>query len=396
MGIGTYIGRTVAVTELPQTVAGFHALVGLAAVTTSVSAFLVDPNPNNLHMVASYLGTFIGGLTFTGSIAAFCKLSGVNTKGWDLPMRQYLNAPLAAMNLVGLYMMLQNPAIGALILANATVTSFLLGWNITHSIGSADMPVAITVLNSYSGWALCAEGFMLNNAMLTIVGSLIGSSGAILTIIMCRAMNRSITNVIFGKWTPPAVAADPNAVKEIKEHVETNVDAVGELIVNSKSVVIVPGYGLAVAQAQYPIAEIVKILTENNIDVKFAIHPVAGRMPGQLNVLLAEVGIPYDIVHEMEDINDDFPKTDVVLVIGANDIVNSSALEDPNSPIAGMPVLEVWNAKNTIVNKRSMGTGYADIENPLFFKENTSMLLGNAKGICEGLRSYLQKHYETD
>merc|ERR1711957_21351 len=263
-------------------------------------------------------------------------------------------------------------------------------------IGSADMPVAITVLNSYSGWALCAEGFMLNNAMLTIVGSLIGSSGAILTIIMCRAMNRSITNVIFGKWTPPAVAADPNAVKEIKEHVETNVDAVGELIVNSKSVVIVPGYGLAVAQAQYPIAEIVKILTENNIDVKFAIHPVAGRMPGQLNVLLAEVGIPYDIVHEMEDINDDFPKTDVVLVIGANDIVNSSALEDPNSPIAGMPVLEVWNAKNTIVNKRSMGTGYADIENPLFFKENTSMLLGNAKGICEGLRSYLQKHYETD
>ena len=258
------------------------------------------------------------------------------------------------------------------------------------------MPVAITVLNSYSGWALCAEGFMLNNSMLTIVGSLIGSSGAILTLIMCRAMNRSIYNVIFGTWTPPPVAADPNAPKEIKEHVETNVDAVGELIVNSKSVVIVPGYGLAVAQAQYPIAEITKILMDHNIDVKFAIHPVAGRMPGQLNVLLAEVGIPYDIVHEMEDINDDFPKTDVVLVIGANDIVNSSALEDPNSPIAGMPVLEVWNAKNTIVNKRSMGTGYADIENPLFFKDNTSMLLGNAKDVCEKLRGYFEKHYEQN
>jgi len=258
------------------------------------------------------------------------------------------------------------------------------------------MPVAITVLNSYSGWALCAEGFMLNNAMLTIVGSLIGSSGAILSYIMCRAMNRSLYNVIFGKWTPPAVAADPNAPKEKKEHVETNVESVGELIVNSKNVVIVPGYGLAVGKAQYPIAEITKILTSKNINVRFAIHPVAGRMPGQLNILLAEVGIPYDIVHEMEDINDDFPNTDVVLVIGANDIVNSSALEDPNSPIAGMPVLEVWNAKNTIVNKRSMGTGYADIENPLFFKENTSMLLGDAKTVCDNLRGYFEKHYDQN
>merc|ERR1711957_479138 len=221
MGIGTYIGRTVAVTELPQTVAGFHALVGLAAVTTSVSAFLVDPNPNNLHMVASYLGTFIGGLTFTGSIAAFCKLSGVNTKGWDLPMRQYLNAPLAAMNLVGLYMMLQNPAIGALILANATVTSFLLGWNITHSIGSADMPVAITVLNSYSGWALCAEGFVLQNNMLTIVGSLIGSSGAILSYIMCVAMNRSLYNVISGGEAVSLTAGKGEKMKIEGTHTET-------------------------------------------------------------------------------------------------------------------------------------------------------------------------------
>lgn len=394
--IGSYIGRTVAVTELPQTVAGFHALVGLAAVTTSFASFLIDPNPNNLHMVASYLGTFIGGLTFTGSIAAFLKLSGVKTTGWDLPMRQHLNIPLSLLNVASMYMMLQNPALGALLLTNATVTSFLLGWNITHSIGAADMPVAITVLNSYSGWALCAEGFMLNNAMLTIVGSLIGSSGAILSYIMCRAMNRSLYNVIFGKWTPPAVAADPNAKKEKKEHVETSVDAVGELIVNSKNVIIVPGYGLAVGKAQYPIAEITKILTAKNINVRFAIHPVAGRMPGQLNVLLAEVGIPYDIVEEMEEINDDFGNTDVVLVIGANDIVNSSALEDPNSPIAGMPVLEVWNAKHTIVNKRSMGTGYADIENPLFFKENTSMLLGDAKTVCDNLRGYFEKHYEQN
>lgn len=251
------------------------------------------------------------------------------------------------------------------------------------------MPVAITVLNSYSGWALCAEGFMLANPMLTIVGSLIGSSGAILSYIMCKAMNRSLENVIFGSWTTGAVKAK---TAEHREHIETNPEQVAELLVNSKNVVIVPGYGMAVAQAQYAIAELTKQLIDHGIKVRFAIHPVAGRMPGQMNVLLAEVGIPYDIVKEMEEINDDFPEVDVVLIVGANDIVNSSALEDPDSPIAGMPVLEVWKAKNVIVNKRTMGTGYADIDNPLFFKENTMMLLGGGKDVSEKLRNQVDGH----
>ena len=391
--VGTYIGKRVAVTELPQTVAAFHALVGLAAVATSIASFMIDPHPNNLHKIASFLGTFIGGITFTGSIAAFLKLSGYKTTGWDLPMREHLNLPLAISNLIGLTLLCSgnSHALGLLYLLNATITSFALGWNITHSIGSADMPVAITVLNSYSGFALCAEGFMLENTMLTIVGSLIGSSGAILSYIMCKAMNRSLYNVIFGKWTPAAVSTEK---KEKGVHVETTVDAVTELITSSKNIIIVPGYGLAVAKAQYPIADITKLLKEHGINIRYAIHPVAGRMPGQLNVLLAEVGIPYDIVHEMEEINEDFPKTDLVLVIGANDIVNSSAIEDPNSPIAGMPVLEVWHAKNVIVNKRTMGTGYADIDNPLFYKQNTMMLLGGAKEVCEKIRSQLEKQYQ--
>ena len=390
-GVGTYIGKKVAVTELPQTVAAFHALVGLAAVTTSIASFLIDPHPNNLHRVAAYFGTFIGGLTFTGSIAAFIKLAGLKFK-LDLPLKRHLNLPLSLLNVIGLYSFLATTStpIGVFALLNATLTSFALGWNITNSIGSADMPVAITVLNSYSGWALCAEGFMLNNSMLTIVGSLIGSSGAILSYIMCRAMNRSLHNVIFGKWTAAAVTGEK---KEKGIHTETSVDAVGEMIANSKNIIIVPGYGMAVGKAQYPIAELTKILKENDVNIRFAIHPVAGRMPGQLNVLLAEVGIPYDIVHEMEEINDDFPKTDLVIVLGANDIVNCSAVEDPNSPIAGMPVLEVWKSKQVIVVKRTMGSGYADIDNPLFYKPNTSMLLGDAKDISEKLRSHLDKHF---
>ena len=271
--------------------------------------------------------------------------------------------------------------------------SFALGWNITNSIGAADMPLGITGLDSYSGWALCSEGFMLSNNMLTIVGSLIGSSGAILSYIMCKAMNRSLYNVIFGTWT------SPSAVKkeiEHREHVETNSEQVADLLVNAKEVIIVPGYGMAVAQAQYSIAELTKKLRDNGVNVRFAIHPVAGRMPGQMNVLLAEVGIPYDIVLEMEEINEDFHKTDVVLIVGANDIVNSSALEDPDSPIAGMPVLEVWKAKQVIVNKRTMGTGYADIDNPLFFKENTMMLLGGGKDVCDKVRTHVDHHYSRN
>ena len=380
---GLVLGKRVAVTELPQTVAAFHALVGLAAVATSLGSYWEHAGLHNietLHKIAAFIGTLIGGITFTGSIAAFIKLAAIKFT-FDLPFKRYLNKPLAAANILGLAALIasDSTALGSLVLLNATFSSFALGGNITNSIGSADMPVAITVLNSYSGWALCAEGFMLANPMLTIVGSLIGSSGAILSYIMCRAMNRSLENVIFGSWT---AASTKTKEVEHREHVETTPDHVAEMLVNSKNVVIVPGYGMAVAQAQYAIAELVKQLVDNGTKVRFAIHPVAGRMPGQMNVLLAEVGIPYDIVKEMEEINDDFPEVDVVLIVGANDIVNSSALEDPESPIAGMPVLEVWRAKNVIINKRTMGTGYADIDNPLFFKENSMMLLGGGKDIC--------------
>ena len=392
--IGTTIGKKVAITELPQTVAGFHALVGMAAVTTSIASLMIDPHPHNLHKVASYFGTFIGGITFTGSIAAFLKLSGIK-HNYEFPesIKGKLNVPLSITNVIAFnaLLMSSSPAIGVATLLTATGTSFALGWNVINSIGSADMPVAITVLNSYSGWALCAEGFMLDNQMLTIVGSLIGSSGAILSYIMCKAMNRSLYNVIFGKWVAPSKTG--GAVKQKLEHVETSVEQVAEMICQSKKVIIVPGYGLAVGKAQYAIAEITRLLTKNNIDIKFAIHPVAGRMPGQLNVLLAEVGIPYDIVYEMEEINKDFAHTDLVVVIGANDIVNSSAEEDPESPIAGMPVLQVWHAKQVIVNKRSMGTGYADIDNPLFYKQNTNMLLGTAKDVCEKLKVNLDQKF---
>ena len=351
---GTVLGTRVAVTELPQTVAAFHALVGLAAVATSLGSYWIH-DPTTLHKIAAYLGTLIGGVTFTGSIAAFIKLSGIKFT-FDLPMKRYLNKPLSIANALAFLAIINSDSatLGSLMLLYATFSSFALGWNITNSIGAADMPVAITVLNSYSGWALCAEGFMLSNYMLTIVGSLIGSSGAILSYIMCKAMNRSLNNVIFGSWT-----STDKKMKEIehREHVETNPEQVVELMVNSKNVIIVPGYGMAVAQAQYAIAELTKKLRDNGVKVRFAIHPVAGRMPGQMNVLLAEVGIPYDIVLEMDEINDDFPDTDLVIIVGANDIVNSSALEDPDSPIAGMPVLEVWKAKNVVINKRTMRTG---------------------------------------
>ena len=321
-------------------------------------------------------------------------MSGIKTS-FELPLKNFINLPLAISNVVGLTAMLATGSygVGVVALSSATATSFALGWNITNSIGAADMPVAITVLNSYSGFALCAEGFMLNNQMLTIVGSLIGSSGAILSYIMCKAMNRSLVNVIFGKW---GASTGGPAMKVTGTHQETSVETMCEQIINSKNIIIVPGYGMAVGKAQYPIAEITKLLKENNINIRFAIHPVAGRMPGQLNVLLAEVGIPYDIVFEMEHINHDFKDTDLVFVIGANDIVNSSALEDPNSSIAGMPVLEVWKAKQVIVNKRTMGTGYADIENPLFFKSNTMMLLGDAKGTCDKLKTLLEQHYKKN
>lgn len=394
LGVGSVIGKRVAVTDLPQTVAAFHALVGLAAVATSVSSFLAHPDPEMFHKVASFIGTFIGGITFTGSIAAFIKLANLYSKvNLNLPNAASLNRPLAMLtSLIMLgFLSTGSSTLGSLALLSATATSFALGWNITYRIGGADMPVAITVLNSYSGWALCAEGFMLSNPMLTIVGSLIGSSGAILSYIMCKAMNRSLTNVIFG-----SIEAKGQAMAVTGTHTEVGTDQVCEFLTNAKKVIIVPGYGLAVSQGQYEMAEITKLLIEQGVDVKYAIHPVAGRMPGQLNVLLAEVGVPYDIVFEMEEINHEMPDADIVLVCGANDIVNSSSLEDPNSAIAGMPVLEVWKGKQVVMMKRTMGTGYAGIDNPVFFKPNSVMYLGDAKKMLEKLLASIKIKYAAE
>eukprot|EP00386_Alphamonas_edax_P000731 GDKI01002284.1.p1 GENE.GDKI01002284.1~~GDKI01002284.1.p1 ORF type:complete len:274 (-),score=116.07 GDKI01002284.1:48-869(-) len=271
-----------------------------------------------------------------------------------------------------------------------------LGYHLVASVGGADMPVCITVLNSYSGWALVAEGFMLNNPMMTIVGSLIGCSGGILSYIMCKAMNRSLTNVLFGGYATPAVTANAGEKKEKGVHQEIKAEGVAEMLASAKNVIVVPGYGMAVAKAQYALSELTKTLKDNGVNVKFGIHPVAGRMPGQMNVLLAEAGVPYDQVFEMEEINEDFHSTDVALVIGANDITNSAAQEEPNCPIAGMPVLEVWKAKNCIFMKRTMAAGYADLDNPVFYKENTNMLLGDAKNTTEQLVHKLKEHFKRD
>jgi len=393
--VGTFISRRVAITDLPQLVAAFHSFVGLAAVLTSGASYLVDYSHFStnalgiVQKVSIYLGTFIGGITFTGSIVAFAKLQGlVNSKPLLLPGRNVINLSMALANLgaFGVYMSTADPTIGIWCLLINTGLSFAKGFTLTSAIGGADMPVVITVLNSYSGWAMCAEGFMLSNDVLNIVGALVGSSGAILSYIMCKAMNRSLVSVIFGGYGTLSTGTG-QAARIVGTHTETNVEQAAEWITQARNVIITPGYGLCVAKAQYAVAEMTKKLKESGIKVRFGIHPVAGRMPGQLNVLLAEAGVPYDIVLEMDEINPDMSETDVVVVIGANDTVNSAALEDPNSSIAGMPVLEVWKAKQVIVMKRSMATGYADVENPLFFKANTSMLFGDAKNTCEALKT---------
>ena len=345
---------------------------------------------------AIYLATFIGGVTATGSVVAFGKLNGnLDSSAMNLSQRDNLNMGMGLGSLAAGGLFLSDPSSGAKGVAALTATTGLsgaLGAHMTASIGGADMPVVITVLNSYSGWALCAEGFMLNSPMLTVVGALIGSSGAILTHIMCEAMNRDVVSVILGGFgTRSTSVGDTDMSIYEGEHTEINVAQCVEQLKESSSVIIVPGYGLAVAKAQYAIADMVKNLTDRGIKVRFAIHPVAGRMPGQLNVLLAEAGVPYEIVEEMEEINDDFSDTDTVLVIGANDTVNSAAIDDPNSIIAGMPVLEVWNAKNVVIMKRSMAAGYAGVDNPVFFKPNTDMLLGDAKDTCDSLRNELTK-----
>ncbi|GFN92167.1 NAD(P) transhydrogenase, mitochondrial [Plakobranchus ocellatus] len=408
MGLGGLIGSVMAkrieVTDLPQMVALFHSLVGAAAVLTCFSNYLLeqphfDTDPAaNVIKTFLFLGTFIGGVTFTGSLVAFGKLQGIlKSDPLLLPGRNVLNSSMALANVgaMGYFMMDNSPTVGLSMLGATTALSSIMGITLTAAIGGADMPVVITVLNSYSGWALCAEGFMLDNNLMTIVGALIGSSGAILSYIMCKAMNRSLPNVILGGYGTSSTGTG-KPMEITGTHTEINVDGTVDLIQDAKNIIIVPGYGLCVAKAQYPIAEMVDVLKKQGKNVRFGIHPVAGRMPGQLNVLLAEAGVPYDVVLEMDELNDDFPETDLALIIGANDTVNSAAEEDPNSIIAGMPVLRVWLAKQCIVMKRTLGVGYAAVDNPVFFKPNTSMLLGDAKKTCDALLQNLKQRTEEE
>lgn len=399
--IGLTIAKRIEITDLPQLVAAFHSLVGLAAVLTCVAEYMIEFPHLETHPAAgvlktvAYLGTYIGGVTFSGSLVAYGKLQGIlDSAPLMLPGRHMLNAGLMAASMGGMvpFMLSSSYGTGMGCLMGVSGLSAVMGVTLTAAIGGADMPVVITVLNSYSGWALCAEGFLLDNNLMTIVGALIGSSGAILSYIMCVAMNRSLPNVILGGYgTTSTLGGKPMEI--VGTHTEVNVDQTIDIIKEANTVIITPGWGLCAAKAQYPIADMVKMLREQGKTVRFGIHPVAGRMPGQLNVLLAEAGVPYDVVLEMDEINDDFPETDLTLVIGANDTVNSAAQEDPNSIIAGMPVLEVWKSKQVIVMKRTLGVGYAAVDNPIFYKPNTSMLLGDAKKTCDALQAKIREVY---
>merc|ERR1711863_84152 len=342
------------------------------------------------------LGTYIGGVTFTGSLIAYGKLNGnLSSNPLMLPGRHALNAGLLAANVGAMGYFLYDPSmsVGLAMLGTTATLSGVMGVTLTMAIGGADMPVVITVLNSHSGWALCAEGFMLNNNLMTVVGSLIGASGAILSYIMCVAMNRSLPNVILGGFGTSSTGGG-EAMAITGTATVWEVDETVKAIADARNIVIVPGYGLAVAKGQYPVAEMVSLLRKKGKDVKFGIHPVAGRMPGQLNVLLAEAGVPYDVVYEMDEINDDWDDVDLSLVIGVNDTVNSAAEDDPNSIIAGMPVLRVWKSAQSVVMKRSLGVGYAAVDNPIFFNQNTAMLLGDAKKTCDGLVNKVKEHYK--
>jgi len=385
--IGYVLAKRVEMTQMPELVAILHSLVGLAAVFVGWANALEHDTSIvgialSIHAVETYLGILIGALTFSGSIMAYLKLSGkVGGKPLQLPGRHLFNI---ALGVIAFYFMLQymdTAATGGVLeLTIMTIVALIFGIHMVAAIGGADMPVVVSMLNSYSGWAAAAMGFMLGNDLLIVVGALVGSSGAILSYIMCKAMNRKFLNVIFGgigQKKSTAGAAGPVGSAEDIRSVES--DEAADMLLNAKEVMILPGYGMAVAQAQHTVFEITKKLRDKGINVRFGIHPVAGRMPGHMNVLLAEAKVPYDIVYEMEEINEDFPNVDVSIVIGANDIVNPAAQEVPDSPIAGMPVLEPWNGKQTIVMKRSMGTGYAGVDNPLFYKENTRMLFGDAK-----------------
>uniref|UniRef100_A0A672KWP2 NAD(P) transhydrogenase, mitochondrial n=1 Tax=Sinocyclocheilus grahami TaxID=75366 RepID=A0A672KWP2_SINGR len=399
--LGLTIAKRIEISDLPQLVAAFHSLVGLAAVLTCVAEFMIEqphldahPSASVLKIVA-YLGTYIGGVTFSGSLVAYGKLQGLlDSAPLLLPGRHMLNAGLMAASVGGMvpFMLSDSFNMGMGCLLGVSGLSTVMGVTLTAAIGGADMPVVITVLNSYSGWALCAEGFLLDNNLMTIVGALIGSSGAILSYIMCVAMNRSLPNVIMGGYGTSSTAGG-KPMEIVGTHTEINVEQSIEMIKEANSIIITPGWGLCAAKAQYPIADMVKMLREQGKTVRFGIHPVAGRMPGQLNVLLAEAGVPYDVVLEMDEINEDFPEADLALVIGANDTVNSAAQEDPNSIIAGMPVLEVWKSKQVIVMKRTLGVGYAAVDNPIFYKPNTAMLLGDAKKTCDSLQAKIREAY---
>jgi len=390
--IGLYAARTVQMTQMPELVALMHSLVGMAAVLVGYANFIdpavsvgLTPAEKAIHEIEMYLGVLIGAVTFAGSVIAFGKLSGkITGKPVLLPGRHLLNlAGLIVVLYFGYRFVNAHNVQDAMVpMIVMTVIALLFGVHMVMAIGGADMPVVVSMLNSYSGWAAAATGFMLNNDLLIVVGALVGSSGAILSYIMCSAMNRNFLSVIaggFGTDSGVSPAASGGAAQPAGEVNPILAAEAAEMLKDAKSVIIVPGYGMAVAQAQHTVNEITKVLRAKGINVRFGIHPVAGRMPGHMNVLLAEAKVPYDIVFEMDELNDDFPDTDVVMVIGANDIVNPAAQDDPTSPIAGMPVLEVWKARNSIVMKRSMASGYAGVDNPLFYKDNNRMLFGDAK-----------------
>ncbi len=394
-GIGLYAARTVQMTQMPELVALMHSLVGLAATLVGYTSY-VDPVASahyvgaekTIHDIEIYIGIFIGAVTLSGSIIAFGKLSGkIGGKPLMLPARHFLNliGLLIVVWLGVVFVGAESIDAGMMPLIVMTIIALLFGIHMVMAIGGADMPVVVSMLNSYSGWAAAATGFMLANDLLIVTGALVGSSGAILSYIMCRAMNRNFISVIAGGFGSEggAPAAAGGAAQPAGEVVAVSAAETAEMLRESKNVIIVPGYGMAVAQAQHTVFEITKLLREKGVNVRFAIHPVAGRMPGHMNVLLAEAKVPYDVVFEMDEVNDDFGSTDVAMVIGANDIVNPSALDDPNSPIAGMPVLEVWHAQQTIVMKRGMASGYAGVDNPLFYKENNRMLFGDAKKMLD-------------
>jgi NAD(P) transhydrogenase subunit beta len=390
--IGLILARRIQMTQMPELVASLHSLVGLAAVAVGFANFM-DPTKHltgvdlTIHDIETYLGVLIGAVTFSGSIIAFGKLSArISGKPLMLPIRHWLNLGLLLGAIwFGYEFVTQSAAGGGMTpLIIMTIIALLFGMHMVLAIGGADMPVVVSMLNSYSGWAAAATGFMLNNDLLIVTGALVGSSGAILSYIMCRAMNRKFLNVIAGGFGTGGGTVATGGDGDIEgEVVAIDASEVASMLANAKEVMIIPGYGMAVAQAQHTVFEITKALRAKKINVRFGIHPVAGRMPGHMNVLLAEARVPYDIVYEMDEVNDDFPNVDVSVVIGANDIVNPSALEVPDSPIAGMPVLECWKGTSTIVLKRSMATGYAGVQNPLFFKENTRMLFGDAKDTLE-------------